>query len=203
MAPRLLGETSAAAMTQKQADLPDKYTLGDSWGLGWIRFGWDGRRLIGHDGNTIGQSAFLRLLPEEGLAVTLLTNGGNTRDLYEDLYREIFAELASVAMPEPLTPPAEPVAVDGQRHAGTYERASARLEVLTGDDGPILRTTITGPLAELVEDPTTDYSMVPVEENLFVVREPQSQTWTPVTFYELPTGEKYLHFGVRATPKVK
>jgi hypothetical protein len=24
----------------------------------------------------------------------------------------------------------------------------------------------------------------------------------PVTFYELPTGERYLHFGVRATPKV-
>jgi hypothetical protein len=29
------------------------------------------------------------VLPEAGLAVTLLTNGGHTRDLYEDLYREI------------------------------------------------------------------------------------------------------------------
>jgi hypothetical protein len=27
-------------------------------------------------------------------------------------------------------------------------------------------------------------------------------TWIPVTFYSLPTGERYLHFGVRATPKV-
>jgi hypothetical protein len=26
-------------------------------------------------------------------------------------------------------------------------------------------------------------------------------TWVPVTFYALPTGEKYLHVGVRATPK--
>ena len=66
------------AMTEHQADVPDKYILGDSWGLGWIRFGWDGRRLIGHDGNTLGQAAFLRVLPDEGLAVTLLTNGGNT-----------------------------------------------------------------------------------------------------------------------------
>ena len=41
-------------MAEHQADLPDKYILGDSWGLGWIRFGWDGQRLIGHDGNTIG-----------------------------------------------------------------------------------------------------------------------------------------------------
>ena len=61
---RLLSEESATAMAAHQADLPDKYSLGDSWGLGWIRFGWDGQRLYGHDGNTIGQSAFLRVLPE-------------------------------------------------------------------------------------------------------------------------------------------
>ena len=199
---RLLTEASVAAMTALQADLPDKFTLGDSWGLGWTRFGWNGRRLIGHDGNTIGQSAFLRLLPEEGLAVTLLTNGGSTRDLYEDLFREIFAELADVDMPRPLSPPAEPVQADARRHAGTYERAGARLEVLVGADGPILRTTVTGPLADLSPEPTKEYAMVPVEPDLFVVRDPQSQTWTPVLFYELRTGEKYLHFGVRATPKV-
>ena len=109
---RILSESAVSAMTEHQADLPDKYTLGDSWGLGWIRFGWDGRRLIGHDGNTLGQAAFLRVLPDEGLAVTLLTNGGNTRDLYEELYREIFRELAGVEMPRPLEPPTEPVEVD-------------------------------------------------------------------------------------------
>ena len=189
-------------MTQMQAELPDKYTLGDSWGIGWIRFGWNGRRLIGHDGNTIGQSAFLRLLPDEGLAVALLTNGGSTLDLYQDLYREIFSELADVDMPRPLAPPLEPASVDVQPHVGTYERASSRLEVLIGDDGLILKSTVTGPLAKLVPDPTTDYAMVPLQQNLFVVREPTAQTWSPVTFYQLRTGEKYLHFGVRATPKV-
>jgi dipeptidyl aminopeptidase/acylaminoacyl peptidase/CubicO group peptidase (beta-lactamase class C family) len=199
---RLLGAASAAAMTQLQAELPDKYTLGDSWGIGWIRFDWNGRRLIGHDGNTIGQSAFLRLLPDEGLAVALLTNGGNTRDLYEDLYREIFAALADVEMPRPLAPPAEPVPADAQPHVGSYERAGARLEVLIGHDGPILKSTVTGPLAEIVPEPTTEYAMIPVGPNLFVVREPEAQTWTPVTFYELRTGEKYVHFGARATRKV-
>jgi dipeptidyl aminopeptidase/acylaminoacyl peptidase len=199
---RLLSDTSARAMTELQAELPDKYTLGDSWGLGWIRFGWDGHRLIGHDGNTIGQSAFLRLLPGEGLAVTLLTNGGSAGDLYEDLYREIFAELADVAMPRPLAPPAQPVEPDVQRHAGTYERASARIDVLATGDGPVLRTTVTGPLAKLMPEPVTEYAMVAVDQDLFVVRGPQSQTWTPVTFYTLPAGEKYVHFGVRATPKV-
>jgi CubicO group peptidase (beta-lactamase class C family)/predicted alpha/beta-fold hydrolase len=170
--------------------------------LGWIRFGWDGHRLIGHDGNTIGQSAFLRLLPEQGLAVTLLTNGGNARDLYDELYREIFAEVAGVAMPHPIAPPAEPVHVDFQRHLGTYERASVRIDVLERDGGPVMRTTITGPIAELVPEPIQEYPMVPLDGNLFLVKDPSAQNWAPVTFYALPTGERYLHFGARATPKV-
>ena len=149
-------------MAEFQAGMPDKYTLGDSWGLGWIRFGWDGQRLIGHDGNTIGQSAFLRLLPAEGLAAVLLTNGGNVRDLYQDLFQEIFSQTAEVRMPSPLTPPATPATADVHRHAGVYERASP---------------------------------------DLFLVREADGGSWLPVTFYELPGGEKYLHFSVRATPK--
>jgi len=38
--------------------------------------------------------------------------------------------------------------------------------------------------------------------DLYVVREPEAQTWVPLTFYALATSERYLHFGARATPKV-
>jgi dipeptidyl aminopeptidase/acylaminoacyl peptidase/CubicO group peptidase (beta-lactamase class C family) len=200
---RVLSEESAAAMAAHQAELPDKHTLGDSWGLGWIRMGWQDERLIGHDGNTIGQAAFLRVFPAEGLAVTLLTNGGNARDFYFDLYREIFAELADVEMPAPLAAPATPVTVDATPHYGTYERASVKIEVFAGDgDKPVMRTTAMGPIADLLPDKEQEYDLVGVEENLFVVREPSMRTWVPVTFYALPTGERYLHFGARATPRV-
>ncbi|MCW2893090.1 MAG: serine hydrolase [Actinomycetia bacterium] len=207
---RVLSAESTQAMTQLEADLPDKYSLGDSWGIGWIRFGWDSRRLVGHDGNTIGQAAFLRVLPEAGLAVTLLTNGGHARDMYYELYREIFAELGGVDMPAAIEPPpvsAEegPVEADITPHLGTYERAGVIMEVMAGTekhDGPTLRTTVTGPIAEMVPDPVDEYAMTPVGPDLWLVREPGTQTWAPVTFYALPTGEKYLHFGVRATPKV-
>ncbi|MCT2583464.1 serine hydrolase [Actinophytocola gossypii] len=199
---RLLSADGAAAMASRQAELPDTHTLGDSWGLGWFRVDWDGRRLVGHDGNTIGQSAFLRLLPDEGLAVVLLTNGGHTRDFFLDLYGEVFAELAGVTVPSPLAPPAEPVDVPVEPHVGTYERASTRIEVFTGDDGPVMRTTVTGELAALMPDPVQEYPMEPVADDLFVVREPSTRSWIPVTFYALPTGERYVHFGVRATPRV-
>jgi dipeptidyl aminopeptidase/acylaminoacyl peptidase/CubicO group peptidase (beta-lactamase class C family) len=199
---RVLTEKTAATMADKHADLPDTHSLGDSWGLGWIRYGWSGHRLIGHDGNTIGQSAFLRLLPEQGVAVALLTNGGHARDLYQDLYREIFADVTGIDVPEPLTPPEEPVTVDITPWLGTYERASVRMAVLAGEDGPRLRTTVTGPLAELVPDPTEEYPMVAVEPDLFVVRPPETETWVPVMFYTLAGGARYVHHGARATPKV-
>ncbi|MFD0474987.1 serine hydrolase domain-containing protein [Nonomuraea thailandensis] len=61
---RVLGEESTAAMSAYQTDCPEKHLLGDSWGLGWFRCDWNGHRAHGHDGNTIGQAAFLRVLPE-------------------------------------------------------------------------------------------------------------------------------------------
>jgi dipeptidyl aminopeptidase/acylaminoacyl peptidase/CubicO group peptidase (beta-lactamase class C family) len=211
---RVLSAQSAQAMTRLEADLPDKYSLGDSWGIGWIRFDWDGRQLIGHDGNTIGQSAFLRVLPDAGnpgagLAVTLLTNGGHARDMYYELYREIFAELAGVEMPAAIEPPLVSAdkgsaEADITPHLGRYERAGVLIEVLAGTeatDGPTLRTTVTGPVAELIPDPVEEHAMTPAGPGLWLVREPGTRTWAPVTFYALPTGEKYLHHGMRATPR--
>lgn len=199
---RVLSQESADAMAAHHTDLPDKHTLGDSWGLGWIRYLWDGRRVLGHDGSTLGQGAALRLLPEQGLAVAIHANGGNIRDLIEDLLREVFASVADVSMPEPIAPPETPVTVDIEPHLGSYERESVRIEVLSGGDGPRLRSTVLGPLADLVPDPVDEYQLVPVADNLFVVRPPDGQYWMPVTFYALATGERYLHFGARATPKV-
>ncbi|MEV8569529.1 serine hydrolase [Streptomyces sp. NPDC051322] len=200
---RVLSQQAVYAMTEKEVDLPDVHSLGDSWGLGWMRFdGGGGHRLLGHDGNTIGQSAFLRLLPGQNLAVTLLTNGGGAHDLYLELFREIFAELAGVTLPQPLRPPVEPVTVDAGRHLGRYERAGARIEILEGTGGLRLRHTVTGPLAALVPETVQEGALVPVSDDLFVVTLPGSRTATPVTFYALPTGEPYVHFGVRATPKV-
>ncbi len=198
---RLLSEETVLDMQAFQADLPDKDSLGDSWGLGWIRFDWNGERLYGHDGNTLGQAAFMRIHPGSGLAVALLTNGGNTHDFYEELYREIFAAEADVEMRHPLVAPEEPAAVDLNAHVGVYERASVRMEVLLDDQGPRLRTEVLGHLAALVPDPVDEYPMLPVSEDRYLLRPPGTETWMPVTFYSLPTGEKYVHFGARATPK--
>jgi CubicO group peptidase (beta-lactamase class C family) len=199
---RVLSDAASEAMAAKEAELPDTHTLGDSWGLGWIRYGWESERLLGHDGNTIGQSAFLRLLPAHDLAVSLLTNGGNTRDLFDDLYREIFREAAGVELPRPLEPPSSPPSIEAGRYLGRYERAAMTTEVFVGQEGLRLRATTTGPLAELMPEPVHEFPLVPVEPDLFVVRQPGETTWTPVTFYELDDGSRYVHYGARANPLV-
>lgn len=198
---RLLSAESVAQMQAEEVVLPDPYSLGDSWGIGWFRVaGSGGARLVGHDGNTIGQAAFLRLLPEQNMAVTMLTNGGVTRDLYETLVREIFREIAGVEVQEPLTPPDPSVDVDIAPYVGTYERTGARIEVFAGDDGPRLRLTSTQDLEGLPDEPQ-ELDLVPVRDALFVTHMPGAETWLPVTFYELPDRTPYVHLGARATPK--
>ena len=163
---RVLSAASVQAMAEFHTEVPDRYVLGDSWGLGWIRFDWGGHEVVGHDGNTIGQAAFLRVLPEARLAVVLLTNGGHARDLYQDLYREIFAEIAGVEMAAPIQPPAEPVTADITPHLGAYERGGMHIEVLAAGAGPVLRTTAVESLALVTPDPVAEYPMTAIRPRL-------------------------------------
>ncbi|WP_203416496.1 serine hydrolase domain-containing protein [Jiangella ureilytica] len=197
---RVLTAQSVAAMQTEQVRLPHPYSKSDSWGLGWCRLDWNGHRLVGHDGGTIGQFSFLRVLPDLDLAVVLLTNGGQALDLYHELFRELFRDVAGVEMAAPVTPPVEPPAVDVSAHAGRYQRTGVRFEVWQDEAGPRLRMISTDTTPGLDRAPK-DYALVPVTENVFAVRDPGAETWSPVVFYELADGTPYLHFG-RATPKL-
>ncbi|MFD7072736.1 serine hydrolase domain-containing protein [Nocardioides sp. NPDC059952] len=199
---RVLSAESVAAMADFQVDCPEKDLLGDSWGLGWFRCDWHGARAIGHDGNTIGQAAFLRLLPEAGIAVSLNTNVASAIALYQDLFEEIFAELADVRLPDRFEIPADAPEVDITPFLGEYSRESVLEEVLVLDGKPVMRTTVSGPVAELegASEPEV-HELVPVAEAIFAVKPDKSAAYFPVRFYTLPTGERYLHFGARATPK--
>lgn len=199
---RLISTDAVSQMQERQTDLPDAHSLGDSWGLGWIRYGWDGHRLVGHDGGTIGQAAFLRILPEQGLAVCLLTSGGQPHDLYHDLMAEVVAELAGVRMPAPLEPPSRPPDADPARYVGSYERTSQRTDVVVRDGSLRVRMTTTGPLAAVLDEPSHEYDLVAVENDVFAVRPPDARTWSTLTFYRLPDGTPYLHHAGRANPRV-
>jgi CubicO group peptidase (beta-lactamase class C family) len=148
---RVLSEESVAAMQQVEVTLPPLGLMGDHWGLSWELFDLDGGRVFGHDGGTIGQSAFLRIIPGADLAITLLTNGGNPIGLYFEIYGHLLAELAGIEIPAHPLPPAEPQRIDASKYVGTYVNSVGKSEVTQDEDGRIWMTdTPLGELAELV-----------------------------------------------------
>jgi CubicO group peptidase (beta-lactamase class C family) len=200
---RVLSVQSAKAMREPQVRVPDQYTLGGHWGLGWILMEWSGTEVYGHDGGTIGQSAFLRILPEHNIAVCLLTNGGHTQDLFRDLVGEIVGELAGVELPARPEPPSEPPNVDLDAYVGRYARESMSIAIERSGDHLTAQLTSSGPLAAALggeQQPPID--VLPVSQDVFVLRQPGDETWTPMVFFSLDDGSRYLHFGARATPKV-
>lgn len=147
---RVLSEKSVLAMQERQVDLPDLGVMGDAWGLGWEIFDWDGGPVIGHDGGTIGQNAFLRMVPSAGVAVAVLTNGGQTVEAYQSITAKVLAALAGVTMPALPAIPETPVAVDIDRVLGTYSSSVSDSTVRIDDDGRIwLERTMKGIFAEL------------------------------------------------------
>ena len=200
---QVLSEASVRAMQEPQIEVPDKHTLGSHWGVGWILFDWNGHRLYGHDGNTIGQSAFLRVAPDANLAVTLLTNGGDAHDVYMKLYTELFAELADIAVPQLPTAPETPVDLDLAPYAGTYERLSVRIDLAVADGRLVGTATMSGPLAEMMPDPVQKMTLTPVDASTFLVTGPDEGTPSPAVFYDFVDGvPRYLHTGARTHPRV-
>ncbi|MDR6865701.1 CubicO group peptidase (beta-lactamase class C family) [Microbacterium resistens] len=134
---RVLSAAGVAAMQERQVELPDLGLMGNAWGLGWEIFDWEGGTVIGHDGGTIGQNAFLRIAPEAGVAVVVLTNGGGTVEVFEEIVRRAFDQLAGIVVPSFPVPPAEPAEVDLDRILGTYSSSVADSTVRLDEAGRI------------------------------------------------------------------
>jgi CubicO group peptidase (beta-lactamase class C family) len=131
---QVLAPGTAARMQSRVVDLPYLGVMGTSWGLGFERFDIAEGDLVGHDGNTIGQGAFLRMVPEAGVAVALLTNGGDVISLYHDIVGHVIEALTDTRLPGLPTPPADPEVIDADRYIGTYSNQVMDLVVSQDDD---------------------------------------------------------------------
>ena len=200
---RLLSAESARAMREPQVEVPDRWTLGGHWGLGWILPSWSGRALFAHDGGTIGQSAYLRVLPgSPDLVVALLTNGGEMRDLYADLYGEIFDELAGVSLPPRLEPVPEPPTYDAETYVGRYERESMAHEVVLRGEELVLVHRPSGILATAMGVDMIEAPLIPYDEDVFLTTMPAVSGYLPAVFYAAGDGTRYLHVAGRAAAKI-
>ncbi|MFK8843772.1 serine hydrolase domain-containing protein [Streptomyces sp. Ac-502] len=201
---RVLSAESVALMQRRAVDCPDKWTVSsDGWGLGWTLYDWNGVAGYGHDGASIGQYGYLRVVPSAGVAVALLTNGGGAREVYAALYRELLAELAGVTMPEPFGPPARPPAVDFAPLVGTYRREGVVITVTERDGAGHARYAFVDGMKDFSEPLEID--LLPVTETVFAgtgVGAAFSEDYMPVVFSTLPDGTGCVYIGMRCGPKV-
>lgn len=204
--PVLLSRDAATAMRTAAVHLPRLAGMGAAWGLGW-EIDRDGENpLFGHDGNTVGQSSFLRIAPDAGVAVVLLTNGGDGAGLFHDVADALLRDLTGDGLPPAPTPPpasaapSAPDDVDG--FLGVYANSTMEMEVSQDDTGRLwLEQRPTPELLALGAQPSTD-ELVPFEDGSLILRERKSGMHMVLAFLEPASDGRasYIHFG-RAVPR--
>lgn len=202
---RILSKEKARLMRKVNIELGDRSHRFSGWGLGWFFEDWSSEITFGHDGGTIAQRAYLRILPEAGLLLCLLTNAGDSGNLlYRDLFSEIAAEVGAGPPPviEP-NPDYSSAEVDLSHYAGVYESGAITVTVCVEDGG--LRMAITEKLSldpTVVPGETTQWELQPVAAGTFAVRDEIIPWWSEVVFFSARGGD-YIAYGHRTLRKAQ
>jgi CubicO group peptidase (beta-lactamase class C family) len=162
----LLSTRSARRMREVVVGLPIPFHHIAAYGLGWaIRDPRTG--VVGHNGGTIGQSAFLLLFPQADTALAVLTNltSGVTGAAFEDILAAVTAVDGTLALPA--APVADPErGVDAAPLVGRYDTAMSTIDVRR--DGAHLVAVVTqqyaGAIARL---PDVAYRLEPIDDARF------------------------------------
>ena len=131
-----LESTEFAVMREPQ--VPLVHGGGRHRGLGWaVQQHDNGVTTVGHPGDGIGFQSDLVVVPEAGVAVTVLTNGGNASLLISEVVGHVLGELAGVPPLKSPAPPATPVAVDVEKVAGAYRSGHFDVHVTPAHEGRV------------------------------------------------------------------
>lgn len=106
--------------------------FGDSVGLSWFAFSFDGHGFITHSGGTNGQVTRLLIAPEDRFALVVLTNHPDGLAVADQVQAEVLRSELGVSPPRP-----KPLALSEaelSEYAGEYEGLiyTARIEVIDG-----------------------------------------------------------------------
>lgn len=166
---RVLSEQSVRAMLEPQISLPRLGTFDQTCGLGWAIYDLDGGgRVVGHNGGTIGQAAYFRMVPEHGLAIAVLTNGGNPNNVWRAIHARVLRDLAGLEAPAEAVPDPAAAMPEISRFLGTYSNAAEDNTLRVAEDGRVLLDYIPrGISAELGEQPET-FEMLPYAGNALI-----------------------------------
>jgi len=200
---RIVSADGVLEMMRSRVPVPDPYLFGPEWALGLIVCDWHGETVYASDGSTIGQNARLRILPDSGTAIAMLTNGGPRESLYREVFNEILTGLGAVTIPD-LPAPDATLTLDLSRYEGVYERPGTRYEVSAEGGKPYLTLVLDPTQAEILQKPDRlRYELLPVSETHFLMPPADaSEDTQTVAIYDFTNGAAgYLHTNCRVHPR--
>jgi hypothetical protein len=180
----------------------------DEWGLGWRIHRWDGAGdVIGHDGDTVGQRAFLRLLPGADTAIVVLTNSTRGALVATDLLAATADAVLGVDPPPLPTPLPAGEGPDPDRYTGIYERMHQRLAVAGGRDDTLRMTIIPDELFALAGMRERTLTLHPIDAGRYLTVDPESGITQVVAMIGDDEDDdagpvRYVHFGLRAHVRI-
>ena len=204
---RLLSKASARAMRERQIDHPAAMGALGGQGLGWMLSARPG--VVEHGGGAIGVAAMLRMVPESGVAIAVLTNGGAAGPLINELIEPLLGDLAAIPPAPPLlAPDASARVTDHQRYVGSYQTRPTVQDVTLDEDGRLWLTSSSRnealTMAEAAGVPSNPehHELRPVGGDLFVVTDPSGVAIRAVEFLgrDASGRARFLHSG-RAAPR--
>lgn len=195
---RLLSSEAAAAMRQPQVDTRD----GKAVGLGWQLSDW-GTPVLGHDGGTIGQLAFLRVLPEKGSAIALLTNGPEGAVLFAALVHELANDLGGLTLTSAAHEPQPALPEDAGRWVGRYESVGTRYDIAwAGSDLTVTATSLL-PASITQGAPPHTAGLQHLRDDVYLASPEPGAPPIPLHFLTFSDGTSGLALGSRITPRTE
>lgn len=193
-------------MTVPQVEVPGGT---GEWGLGWGIERWGDQRVLGHDGDTVGQRTFLRVFPEANAAIAVLTNAPTGRAVAEAVFQEAGPNLLSAtppALPRPLPASGRP---DNRSHTGIFERMHQRLALVGRDDGTLDMTVIPDELFVLAGRSEQTLRLDPIGDDCYLTTDPATGDPSIVALLTDPDDDgadegrpSFVHFGRRAHRRI-
>ena len=138
----------------------------DARGLGWGLYDWEGGALVGHDGETYGQIASLRLRLEEQLAVVVLTNAIPDGDEITGALTEAVLAPWGLIRPRIAVPAGDGLPpFDPGPYVGRYRNLESVFDVAADEQGLTVTTHTT---AEGLDGDTETVRLIPLGDGAFV-----------------------------------
>ena len=204
--PILLQRSTHLAMLEERRQIGD-VSSADIMGTTWLLHNWGGVLAHGHNGGTLGQQSFLRVVPSCGLAVVLMANGGAMDALSGDLLAEVIGSIGGVSVTPAFSPgdphtrvTSSPEELDAL--CGLYRDAAADFVLeRTGGSLTARRTDHIDPSVTAESAESVSLSLIEVHPGVFATQLPQSAGWIRITFSDNGSTQ-LLHVGSRAYPRV-